>query len=286
MQLLGIIGYPLGHTMSPIIQQAAIDYYGLPLRYEVWETPPEELPTVVQRLRRPDYLGMNVTVPHKVAVIPLLDRLERRARRIGAINTVLNQNGRLTGYNTDAEGFQRALEDEAHFDIGGKRVVVLGAGGAARAVGIVLAEAKAEQALFINRSPERAQSLVHSLRRMRSNTLFNTAPWELAELERAMEGCDLLVNSTSVGMKHTPTEGQSPVPASMMGPAMLVFDLVYNPGETALLKEAKAAGARTLQGLSMLVYQGVAAFEIWTGREAPRGLMFERAREALGASSG
>ncbi|MCL4533943.1 MAG: shikimate dehydrogenase [Bacteroidetes bacterium] len=282
MQLLGIVGYPLQHTLSPVIQQAAIDFYGLPLRYEVWETPPEGLAAAVERLRGPEYLGMNVTVPHKEAIIPLLDRLERRARRIGAVNTVLNQRGRLTGYNTDAEGFQRALEDEAGFTIAGCRAVVLGAGGVARAVGVVLAEAGAAEATIVNRHPERAQALVRALRRRRSNTQFQALPWDEAQMQPLLARCDLLVNCTSIGMKHTATEGKSPLSAGLVLAQALVFDLVYNPGQTALLRLAKEAGARTLGGISMLVYQGVAAFEIWTQRQAPVGLMRERACEALG----
>ncbi len=282
VRLLGIVGYPLQHTLSPVIQGAAISFYNLPLRYEVWETPPEGLPDVVGRLRGPDYLGMNVTVPHKEAVIPLLDRLERRARRIGAVNTVLNQNGRLTGYNTDAEGFQRALEDEGGFDIAGSRAVVLGAGGAARAVTVVLAEAGASEVSIINRHPERAQTLVRILRRRRGATRFAALPWEEDRMQPVLAACDLLVNTTSVGMKHTPTEGQSPLPPGLIPARALVYDLVYNPAETELLRLARQAGARTLEGLSMLVGQGVAAFEIWTGKQAPVGLMRERAREALG----
>ena len=283
MQFVGIVGYPLKHTMSPVIQQAAFDFYGLRLEYQVWERPPEGLPSIVERLREPEYLGMNVTVPHKQAVIPLLDRVERRARRIGAVNTVLNQRGRLTGYNTDAEGFQRALEDDAGFTIAGKKVVVLGAGGAARAVGVVLAEGEAAEVVFANRTPDRAQALVRALRRWRSATRFTAAPWEPEALLPRLRACDLLVNTTSVGMKHTPTEGISPLPAELVPVQALVFDLVYNPAETELLRLARQAGARTLEGMSMLLYQGVAAFEIWTQKEAPLGLMRERLREALRA---
>jgi shikimate dehydrogenase len=263
------------------MQQAAIDFYGLPLQYESMETNPDDLPSLMEAIRSEQYLGVNVTIPYKQAVIPFLDRLERKSRRIGAVNTILNQNGRLTGYNTDAEGFQRALEDDGRFEIAGCRAVLLGAGGVARAVAVTLAEAMASSVTIANRHRARSTDLVNSLRRRRGTTAFTQVDWGPGQLWNHLAECSLLVNCTSVGMKHSPTEGESPLPADLIPPQAVVFDLVYNPAETVFLNIARLKGARVLGGLPMLVYQGVAAFEIWTGKQAPVGLMRARAEQAL-----
>ncbi len=297
-QIVGLVGYPLKHSLSPAFQQPAFDYYHLPVRYVAWETPPDKLADVVKRLREPEYLGMNVTVPHKEAIIPMLDELGVRAKQIGAVNTVVKpretggrplsalsggsaRDWRLLGFNTDAEGFLAALEKDARYDLEDKRVVMLGSGGAARAVAFTIVEGKARELTIINRHIGRAQSLAVDLYPATAATKVTVLPWDDATLRSALKSCDLLVNTTPMGMKHTAEEDRSPVPAAYIPPGALVFDLVYNPLVTKLLREAEAAGARTLGGLSMLVYQGAASFELWTGQKAPVGLMFERARQAI-----
>ena len=276
---LAIIGYPLRHSVSPSFQQAAIDHCGLDVRYDIWETGPVHLRERVDGMRRPEILGANVTVPYKEVVLPLVDELDGLARRIGAVNTIVNRGGRLMGYNTDAGGFLRALRDEAGFEPQGKRAVILGAGGVARAAGFALADSGIGSIAIINRTFERAERLARDLK---SPGLEVTAlPFVSERLEEALAHCDLLVNCTSIGMRYSPTEGQSPLEAELIPEEALVYDLVYNPVETPLLKDAKAAGARTLGGLAMLVYQGAASFELWTGGEAPLDIMFEAAREAI-----
>lgn len=299
---IGIIGHPLTHSISPIFQQAALDYYGLDIRYQVWEV--EKIELGVEYLKQPQSLGANVTVPYKEAIIPFLNVLESKAWKIGAVNTVVkeektatsgtlsrevsmwspteSQQGRLKGYNTDAHGFFRALMDDAEFDPAGKVAVILGAGGAARAVGYVLVEAGVKSLIILNRNLERANSLTEIL------TQHAKAPQNVvarAWQEEVMRGmiplADLVVNCTTLGMKRSQGEGISPVPAELLTVNTLVFDLVYNPVETPLLKEAKKAGAKTLAGLSMLVYQGAASFELWTGKEAPLDVMFKSAKRAL-----
>ena len=276
---VGIIGYPLGHSISPAFQQAAFDHYGMDARYVVWETPVDGLPQRIQSLRAPHVLGANVTVPHKEAVRSSLDSLSEAASRTGAVNTIVNRNGLLEGHNTDVPGFLRALKGDGGFDPRGKRVLLLGAGGAARAVAYALSSVGVASLTIANRTVERARRLAEVLS---IGAIAKAVPIERDALA-ANNGWDLIVNTTTLGMWHSAGEGQSPLPASLIPSHALVYDLVYNPSETPLLREAKAAGARTLGGLPMLVYQGAAAFQLWTGKEAPLEVMFEAARKALGA---
>ena len=280
---LGILGYPLGHSASPAFQQAALDHLGLDARYEAWEVEPERLAERVQELRGPDLLGFSVTVPHKEAVMPLLDAVEATARDIGAVNTVVCRDGRLVGANTDLAGFLAALREEGAYEPRGGSALVLGAGGAARAVAYALLSDGAAAVAIANRSPERARILAEELG-ARFPAKVQALPLDaeaLAPLLGADASVDLLVNCTSVGMAHGPDPDASPVPAGLMPSTALVYDLVYNPQETPLLAAARRAGARTLGGLPMLVYQGAAAFRLWTGREAPIDVMLRAASAAL-----
>jgi len=278
---VGLIGYPLGHSISPLFQQAAFDYLGLDIRYELWQTERAQLPAVVEGIRQPSKLGANVTMPYKEAVLPLLDELDELAASIRAANVIVNREGKLIGYNTDAEGFMRALRQDGGFEPEGKRIVLLGAGGAARAAGFALVKAKARSLIISNWPPEWdwALALASDLKSFGAETV--AVPWGGERLGEALATCDLVVNCTSVGMKHSATEGQSPLSAELIPKQALIYDVVYNPIETPLLTDAKKVGARTLSGLRMLVYQGAAAFELWTGIEAPVDIMFKEARRGL-----
>lgn len=283
---MGVIGYPLEHSLSPVFQQAALDYLGLDIRYEAWPTPPDRLAQVVSGLRSPDRLGANVTIPHKEAVRPLLDEVDDLSRRVGAVNTIVNRGGRLHGHNTDVEGFLRALREDARFDPAGACAVVAGAGGAARAVGIGLIDSGAASITFVNRTPDRGARLVRDLQPLAGPTRLIALPASRSSWAAALEGCQLLVNCTSVGMPGTQEERLSPVPDDLIPPAALVFDLVYGPGETRLVAAARRRGCRVLDGLPMLIYQGAASFRMWTGREAPVDIMFKAARRALRGEKG
>lgn len=283
-QRVALVGYPLRHSISPLFQQAAFDYCQLDVRYEAWEIEPKHLESLRSRLRHFSVLGANVTIPYKESILPLLDRLDDLAGQIGAVNTVVRRDGELLGYNTDAEGFLRSLRQDSGFEPEGKQVVLLGAGGAARAVAFALAKSRVKSLTIVNRTLERVQILVESLKskvRSGQDVRIIALPWEENELGKALFHCDLLVNCTSIGMKHSPAEKQSPLEAEFIPQDALVYDLVYNPVETLLLKEARKAGAKTLGGLVMLVYQGAISFELWTGRKAPLDIMFRVAREAL-----
>ena len=278
---VGIFGYPLGHSISPAFQQAAFDHIGLDARYETWQTPPGELAKAVSRLRRDGYLGANVTVPHKVAVRDHLDELDPWAEAIGAVNTIVSKGGRLVGFNTDAYGLVESLRCEAQFDARGKKVVLIGAGGAARAAAFGLAREAVSSLVIANRTPARAEALAAELR----DSVAEVAAMGLASsfFEERIASADLIVNATSVGMQGGPAEGRSPVANGLIQPTCVVHDMVYNPEATPLLKMAKDAGARIVGGLPMLVHQGAAAFEHWTGKDAPIDVMFSAARRALAA---
>ncbi len=279
-QRLGIIGYPIGHSISPIFQQAGLDHLGIDATYEKWEVTPEGVGEFVAGLRAPGTLGINITVPHKQAVIPFLDEVDEWATAAGAVNTIVNRDGRLTGHNTDGPGFLRALSDQTGYSPSGTRALILGAGGAARGILLALARGGVESLVIANRTLERAESLVRlaSENGIKSEAMTLTQTGEPAEaLTQAAAASDLIVNCTTVGMSHGPDEHGSPLSAAQIPASSIVNDLVYNPMETPLLREAAAAGATTLGGLHMLVYQGVLSFQMWTGRDAPVNVMLEAA---------
>jgi shikimate dehydrogenase len=276
-----LIGHPVGHSMSAVMHNAAFRELGLDLRYELRPVRPKELEAFAStRLREQEVRGANVTIPHKVSVIEYLDELDPLASRIGAVNTIVNRGGRLKGYNTDGIGAIRAL-GEACGRLEGSRAVLIGAGGAARAIGYGLATSVDELAI-LNRTPERAVELAGELSVLPERTATISAhPLVRVHLERLLEEADLLINATPLGMG--PNADETPVDGDLLGPGLLVFDSVYNPPMTRLLREADEAGAETLSGVSMLVYQGAASFELWTGRKAPEGLMTRAVEEELGS---
>ncbi|GBD23602.1 Shikimate dehydrogenase (NADP(+)) [bacterium HR29] len=276
---LGIIGHPVAHSLSPAFQQAAFDASGIDARYERWDTPPAALADRIRSLRAPDVLGANVTIPHKEAVLPLLDELDPFARLVGAVNTIVGRDGRLSGWNTDGPGFLRALRDSAAFEPAGRRFLLVGAGGAARGIGFALARAGAAVIAVWNRTPERAEALVSDLRRA-----FPAATCEVQSSLARFRGFDAVVNCTSVGMEGSGTEGVLPFDPEETESHCLIADIVYKPELTPLLRAAEAAGRPVLGGLPMLIYQGALAFELWTGKPAPVEVMFAAARAALRAS--
>jgi len=283
---VGVIGYPLKQTLSPAFQQAAFDHLDLDVRYEAWPTPEDRLADTVQGLRAPDRLGANVTIPHKEAVVPLLDEVDDLSRRVGAVNTIVNRDGRLHGHNTDVVGFLRALREDGRFDPAGARVLVAGAGGAARAVAVALIEAGAGSVTFITPPFPLAAKLVEDLTPHAGGTSLHALPDVYPSWVSAAMGCRLLINCTPVGMAGTQEEKESPVPSEVIPPGALVFDLIYRPTKTRLMAAAEKRGASVLGGLPMLVYQGAESFRLWTGLEAPLDVMLKAARAALGPRKG
>jgi shikimate dehydrogenase len=276
MRFIGLVGKPLVHSASPVFQQAALDHCGVDARYELWETEVEELPVAVERMREEDCLGANVTIPHKERIIALLDSLDPLAQRIGAVNTVVNRDGRLQGYNTDILGFEHALRRDGGFDPSGCRAVVLGAGGAARAVAIALIDGGAASLTVTDIDQERAAALLRHLG-AHGRAALRSVPPDGEELAAAASNCRLLVNCTPIGMRHSPNESATPIAPALIPAAALVFDVVANPPETCLLAEARRRGARTVSGLAMLIYQGAESFRLWTGLEPPVEVMRQAA---------
>ena len=275
-RICGIIGDPIEHSMSPVMHNAAFEALGLNYVYLPFRVHREGLKAAISGMRALNIVGLNVTIPHKMAVIPFLDKLDLLAGRIGAVNTIANENGELAGYNTDASGFLQALRAQG-VESEGKRIVILGAGGAAKGISFILAEAGASL-VILNRTLYRAKELASQIaqdcqRKIEAMTLNE------ANLKRAFDRADILVNTTSVGM--TPDVDRTPVPGNLLGSRLVVSDIVYNPLETRLLREAKATGARTIDGLDMLVWQGALAFEKWTGQKAPFEIMKQAAIKAL-----
>jgi len=287
---IGLIGYPLKHSISPYFQQVALDFYGLDIRYEAWETPPDEVPHAVQDLRKPENLGANVTVPYKETVLSLLDGVDDLACSIGAVNTIVKEGDKLTGANTDARGFIEALDRERHFDPREKKAVMLGAGGVARAVSFVLLQRKIASLAITDGIFERASGLSKdlvacivegSLGSKDSEPSISAFEWQNLDSAGTLAGCDLIVHCTTIGMKDSTQEGESPLRLEVIPKGVLVYDVVYNPRLTPLLRLAREAGADTLDGLPMLVYQGAASFKLWLGKEAPVDIMLKKAEEML-----
>ena len=275
-RICGIIGDPIEHTVSPVMHNAAFKNKGVDYLYLPFRVKREELGKAIEGMRALNMRGLNVTIPHKVAVIQFLDELDHLADRIGAVNTIVNDDGVLTGYNTDATGFLQALLEKGT-EPKGKKVVILGAGGASRAISFILAE-RGSSLVILNRTWDKAKVCAD-----RISQIFQSEATALKlngeNLATALSQADILINATSVGM--SPNINQTPVTSNLLKPSLVVFDIVYNPIKTRLQREAEAAGATTISGLDMLVWQGALAFEKWTGLKAPIGVMREKVIKVL-----
>ena len=280
-KLCGLIGDPVEHTMSPAMHNAAFRELGIDFLYVPFRVKKEELGKAIEGMRALNIKGLNVTIPHKVAVVQFLDELDPLAEKIDAVNTIVNDNGRLKGYNTDASGFLQALLERG-IEPEGKNVVMLGAGGASRAVSFILADRGAHLAI-LNRREELswAEDLAGRISQIFGKEV-KALELDRENVVKALGKADILVNATSVGM--SPNADQTPVAFDRLKSGLVVFDIVYNPIKTRLLREAEIAGSKTIGGLDMLVWQGALAFEKWTGVKAPVKLMKEEAMKLLGGS--
>jgi shikimate dehydrogenase len=276
LKLCYLVGYPVAHSVSPAMHNAAFRHLGLSYEYQPRAVEPGRLEEFIEGgLRSPSVRGANVTIPHKVEVVRLMDKLDETAEAVGAVNTIVNDDGSLTGYNTDGLGAVRALE-ETYGDLRGRRVILIGAGGAARAVAHRLVGLVGEL-IILNRDEVRAADLKESVKRFGGASVKSGGILDLANV---VGYSDILINATSVGMK--PDTVFTPVDPKLLHPGLLVFDLIYNPPRTRLLADAEAAGAKTLGGADMLVYQGAEAFRLWTGVKPPEALMMRVVKQMLG----
>ncbi len=258
-RVTGLFGYPVEHTLSPAMHNAAFEYLGLDICYIPFKVSPDDLPDAVRSVRSLNMLGINTTVPHKEKVIPLLDNIDEEAEFIGAVNTITNKEGLLTGYNTDGRGFMQSLSEEG-ISLDGKKVVIIGAGGASRAISYYISEKAADLSMY-DIDTSRAQNLVNDLNKIRGNV-------QLLDDTEQMGMPDIIINATPLGLKQ---DDPLPLNPDIITPAMSVCDLVYR--QTAFLKSAQARGAKTVNGSGMLLWQGIFAFQLWTGIKPPVELM-------------
>ena len=266
----GIIGFPVSHSLSPFMHNAAFKKLEIPSRYSKFEVSPKQLKSFFKKIPSNSLKGLNVTVPHKEAVIPYLDKLSPEAKLIAAVNTIRIEKNKLHGYNTDGAGYLESLRREKKWKARGKNIVLLGAGGAARGILVALALAGAKQITIANRSSEKAKILAQEFRKKFKKVRFETCGLSPENLTLPFSKADLLVNTTSAGMKGVPFPQ---LPLKFIPKKALVSDIVYRPLLTPLLKEAKKHRLKTHGGLGMLLHQGALAFEIWTGRKAPIAVM-------------
>lgn len=279
-RLIGIIGDPIEHTLSPVMHNAAFAHLGLDYIYIPFRVAREDLAVALAGIKALGFTGVNVTIPHKEAVLPLLDELAPEAEVIGAVNTIHNVGGRLYGYNTDGPGFVSSLKEEGGCDPAGKRVTILGTGGAARAVALQLALAGAAHIIILGRRLEKAEAIKDAIKLGVPDCQVTTGLIGKGELAKHVQQAQVLIDTTPVGM-YPRVEDEPLVGREMLHRDLVVCDLVYNPVQTLLLQEAEALGCRTLSGFEMLVRQGALAFKIWTGREPPLEIMRKVVREKL-----
>jgi shikimate dehydrogenase len=274
---LGIVGDPVEHSLSPPMQNEALRECGIDMQYAKFHIHAAGLPEAFDLFRHNDFVGWNVTLPHKEAAIGLVDQIDPKARLIGAVNTIALRDEKLIGFNTDGHGFARAVRDEFSVDLRDLRVLVVGAGGAARAIAFECARQNCERLVIANRTREKADDVAHRL------TPFFAGPRVLgpvarlqaiglgeSELRGQIANIDLIVNATPAGLQRSDS---SIIPAHIIEPHLMIYDTVYSRGRTPLLHAAAEMGARGANGLSMLLHQGARAFELWFGREAPLASM-------------
>lgn len=279
-KLLGVIGDPIEHSLSPVLFEYVLRELNLPYRYRAFHVKPDELRDFLNRARVEGMIGLSVTIPHKERVIPLLDALDAQAEKLGAVNTISNEQDRLVGYNTDVLGFSRSLEVRG-INLKDQHAVVLGAGGAARAVVYALIALGVHEIILANRSHQRVEQL--SLQAISKTGFRRICSLDLSDskLAGAIQQASLLVNATPVGMQ--PLVDACPVSEfSCLHEGLIVYDLIYNPPRTRLLREAQNRGARVISGLDMLIYQGIESLQLWAKRELelPETLI-RRVRQAL-----
>ncbi len=274
--LYGVIGDPVIQSKSPLMMNAAFRESGINGAYAAFHITPDKLEGFVTGVRAMGIRGVNVTIPHKLAVMGLLDDIHPDAKAIGAVNTIVNDNGRLVGYNTDGIGYVRSLKEEAEPLLPGKKIVVLGAGGASRGIIYALLRENPREVVIANRTADKAYDLAKNLGGIEAGVAG--IPYDA--LKDACSDADIVINTTSVGM--FPHPGETPIPGAWLKPGAVASDLIYNPLKTEFLRQAEERGCRIHGGLGMFIYQGAYAFEYWTGVPAPVEIMKETVLATLG----
>jgi len=267
---LAVFGDPVAHSLSPQMQNAALKTCKIDMQYARFQISPDELQSALDLIRELNFVGVNLTTPHKIAASKLMDEIDDNVKRIGAINTVKIDNAKLRGYNTDGKGFARAVRQEFAVDLRDLRVMILGAGGAARATALQCARENCERLVIANRTFATAQKLAEELREYFAGPRvlgpvprLQAIPWEEAAIRFQIAHLDLIVSATPLGLNRS---DPSPIPARLLAPHLMLYDMVYREGRTPFVSAAIEVGARAANGLAMLLYQGVIAFEIWFER--------------------
>jgi shikimate dehydrogenase len=273
--LYGVIGDPIRHSKSPTMLNRAFREKGINGAYAAFHVTPSQLEQAIAGVRGLGFRGLNVTIPHKIEVMAFLDEISEGARAIGAVNTIVNENGRLIGYNTDGIGYVRSLKEEIEPNLAGSTIIVLGAGGAARGILWALAQEKPAAILVANRTESKSVELAASFS---PDYRISSIPW--SDLREACSSADIIINTTSVGM--SPNVDALPIDVSWLKPRSIASDLIYNPLKTTFLQQAEQLGCRVHGGLGMFIYQGAYAFEYWTGEPAPVDAMREAVLESFG----
>lgn len=273
--IVGVFGAPVTHTASPPMHNAAFEALEMNWVYLPFHVEPQNLASALHGARDMNLAGCNLTVPHKTLAVDLVDELDEEAKKLGAVNTVHIKDGRLLGYNTDGYGFLRAVKEEFNLSIKGKRVLILGAGGAGRAIAVACAADGAAGVFVANRTTSKIDPVAAVIKTMRID--FRKLPLRSKAIAGLIGDVDLMVNATSVGLREGDSLG---LDAGLFSSRLFVYDTIYRPAVTELLRIAEAAGAKVANGANMLLHQGARAFEIWTGRKAPIAVM----RRALRAS--
>jgi shikimate dehydrogenase len=275
-QVCGVIGDPIEHTLSPTIHNAAFNHLGLDFVFLAFRVKTADLENALRGIRGLGIHGLNVTMPHKNAVTAYLDELDEAVKFLGSTNTILNKEGKLSGFNTDGVGALNAIRENG-IELAEKKLLLLGAGGAAKAIAFTLAKEVGEL-VVLNRAGGKSKELAERLTRTLGKKVVGSA-LTLDAIADNLQDSDVLINATSVGMN--PAANQSIVPPHLLRSDLTVMDIVYDPVETKLAKNAKAAGAKVISGVEMLIYQGAASFEIWTGHSAPIEVMRKAALNKL-----
>jgi shikimate dehydrogenase len=275
-KIVGVFGSPIAHTASPAMHNAAFAALKMNWVYLAFTVEPKNLSCALNGARDMGMVGVNLTVPHKIAALDIVDEVHSEARKLGAVNTILMEHRRLRGFNTDGYGIVKALEEDFNLSLEGKRVLVLGAGGAGRAIAVKCALEGAAKLFVANRTMAKLKPIAREVRT--TQTEFVSVELKVDAVRRVIDEVDLLVNATSVGLREGESLG---LPADLFSPKLLVYDTIYRPAETELLRTAAAAGARVANGLSMLLHQGAKSFEIWTKNKAPLAVMRKALRAAI-----
>tara|TARA_B100000686_G_scaffold68676_1_gene74390 strand:+ start:9971 stop:10834 length:864 start_codon:yes stop_codon:yes gene_type:complete len=275
----GIIGYPLSHTLSPSMHNFIYQKLGIDVEYKKWEISPNNLKSHIEKINNENFIGANITVPYKEKIVPLLDEIRNEAKFTGAVNTIVKNNNKLIGYNTDVYGIEQTLDIKLKNDVI-NNAVIFGAGGAAKAAFFVLLQRGLNNLTIVNRTKSNALKMISKFNNVNCDQTIITLN-EKSQIKSACLSADLIINTTILGMKNSGYEDISPIDSTFIDSNSVIFDMVYNPTKTPLIKIALERNANIIEGLNMLVYQAIKSIELWTGIRPSFDDMYSKCKEIL-----